>query len=139
MITNLLFADDSLILMKDSQYSAKALKSVLDSYCVASGQLVVLKILAFSSPNMKVEIREQMCTPLNVMTDALNDKYLGLPANVGLDKTDCFQFLVKRIVKKISGWKEKLLSARGKEILLKAIVQAIPAYVMSVFKLPKKI
>ena len=73
------------------------------------------------------------------MTEALNDKYLGLPANVGLDKTDCFQFLIERIVKKISGWKEKLLSAGGKEILLKAVIQAIPTYAMSVFKIPKKI
>ena len=72
------------------------------------------------------------------MTEALNDKYLGLPANVGMDKSDCFQFLIDRIIMKISGWKEKLLSAGGKEILLKSVVQAIQAYAMSVFKIPKK-
>ena len=76
---------------------------------------------------------------LNIMTEALTDKYLGLPANVGVDKTDCFSFLIERIVKRISGWKEKLLSAGGKEILLKAVIQAIPTYAMSVFKIPKKL
>ena len=80
-----------------------------------------------------------MCTTLDIMTEALNDKYLGLPENVGVDKTDSFRFLIERIVKKISGWKEKLLSAGGKEILLKAVIQAIPTYAMSVFKIPKKI
>ena len=39
-VTNLLFADDSLILMKANQHSAAALKSALDLYCAASGQLV---------------------------------------------------------------------------------------------------
>ena len=68
----------------------------------------------------------------------MNDKYLGLPAHVGADKSDCFKFLIERIVKKISGWKEKLLSAGGKEILLKIVIQAIPTYAMSVFKIPKK-
>ena len=72
------------------------------------------------------------------MTEALNDKYLGLPANVGMDKSDCFQFLIDRIITKISGWKKKLLSSRGKEILLKSVVQAIPTYAMYVFKIPNK-
>ena len=136
-VSHLLFADDSLILMKASAMNVEAL--VLDSYCASSGQMVsVEKSNIFFSPNTKVEVREHLCTTLNIMTEALNDKYLGLPANVGVDKTDCFKFLIERIVKKISGWKEKLLSAGGKEILLKAVIQAIPTYAMSVFKIPKK-
>ena len=139
-VSNLLFADDSLILMRANAANAEALRAVLYSYCVASGQMVsVKKSSIFFSPNTEVEDKVQICTILNIMTEALNDKYLGLPANVGMDKSDCFQFLIDRIIMKISGWKEKLLSAGGKEILLKSVVQAIPTYAMSVFQIPKKI
>uniref|UniRef100_A0A453N7T7 Uncharacterized protein n=1 Tax=Aegilops tauschii subsp. strangulata TaxID=200361 RepID=A0A453N7T7_AEGTS len=64
---------------------------------------------------------------------------IGITKNVGLDKPDCFQLLINRIVKKTSGWKEKLLSAGGKDILLKSVVQAIPTYAMPFFKIPKTI
>jgi hypothetical protein len=38
--------------------------------------------------------------------------------------------------KKISNWKTFFLSQAGKEILLKAVIQAIPTYCMGVFQLP---
>ena len=138
-VSNFLFVGDSLMLMRANVMNAEALKSVLDSYCVASGQMAsVKKSSIFFSPNTSGDIREQICSILNIMIEALNDKYLGLPAHVGLDKTDCFQYLIDRIVMRISGWKEKLLSTGGKEVLLKSVVQAIPTYAMSVFKIPKK-
>lgn len=42
-----------------------------------------------------------------------------------------------RVRAKLRGWKEKILSQVGKEILLKAVVQAILTYSINVFKLPK--
>ena len=36
----------------------------------------------------------------------------------------------------MQGWKEKLLSQAGKEVMIKVVVQSIPAYSMGAFKLP---
>ena len=39
--------------------------------------------------------------------------------------------------KNFRGWKEKLLSQAGREVLIKAIIQAISTYTMSCFSLPR--
>ena len=36
----------------------------------------------------------------------------------------------------MQGWKEKLVSLAGKEVMIKVVVQSIPTYSMNVFKLP---
>ena len=81
----------------------------------------------------------EVCQILNIMTQSLSDKYLGLPFMIGMDRTDCFKHLIERIAKLVNGWKERLLSLGGKESLLKAVAQSIPTYAMSVFKFSKQI
>jgi hypothetical protein len=56
-----------------------------------------------------------------------------------VDRLDCFQHLIDRVCKILCGWKEKNFSFGGKDTLLKVVIQAILAYAMSVFKLPKQI
>ena len=64
------------------------------------------------------------------------EKYLGLPSLVGRNKKASFNYIKERVWKKLQGWKEKLLSQPGREVLIKVVVQAIPTYNMSCFKLP---
>jgi hypothetical protein len=137
-VSHLLFANDSLILMKDDMTNAISLQQVLDTYCASSGQMVsVAKSSIFFSQNTNALIRVEICETLHINTKALSDKYLGLPALVGADGSDCFKHFIEKIIQRINGWKEKLLSIGGKEILLKAVAQAIPVFAMSVFLIPK--
>jgi hypothetical protein len=48
-----------------------------------------------------------------------------------------FNDIKERVAKRIHGWKERFLSKAGREILIKAVAQAIPTYSMSCFLLPK--
>lgn len=61
-------------------------------------------------------------------------KYLGLLALVGKLRSKAFQSIKDRVWKRLQDWKLKFLSQASKEILLKAIIQAIPTYS---FQLPK--
>ena len=107
-VSHLLFADDSLILMQADKKNADCLANILNSYCANSGQkLSEAKSSIYFPSNTEVEIKTEVCQTLNIMTESLSDKYLGLPALVGADRSDCFRHLVDRVVTRIDGWKEK--------------------------------
>ena len=50
-----------------------------------------------------------------------------------------FYFIKNRVWDQVGGWNGSGFSASGKEVLLKAVVQAIPSHVMACFKLLKKL
>lgn len=62
-------------------------------------------------------------------------KYLGLPKIFDKSKKISFASILDRVWNKLQGWKEKSLSRAGKEVLIKSVVQAIPFFAMSCFKL----
>ena len=55
---------------------------------------------------------------------------------MGRNQKASFNYIKERVWKKLQGWKQKLLSQAGREILIKVVVHAIPTYTMSCFKLP---
>ena len=67
------------------------------------------------------------------------EKYLDLPSFVGGGKKQSFGYIREMIWHKMQGWKERLLSQGGREVLIKAKLQAMPTYTMACFKLPKSL
>ena len=136
-LTHLLFVDDSLVFCRSTKAECHKLLHVLYTYESASGQQVnrAKTNLFFSkstTPNMQILIKNA----LGVEVVQQYEKYLGLPSFLGKNKKTSFDKIKQRIWKKLQGWEGKLLSQGGREILIKAVAQALPTYTMSCFKLP---
>ncbi|CAM8944513.1 unnamed protein product [Rhodiola kirilowii] len=137
MISNLMFADDSILFVRAEVDDIMRLKSILVKYEDLSGQQVNLSKSEVCPGNNVGSDRVRLLTSiLGMRSVARIDRYLGLPICFSRRKGDLFSFIESRIWKKINGWKERLLSTAGKEILIKSVIQPIPIYAMSCFKFP---
>lgn len=63
-------------------------------------------------------------------------KYLGVPLHYDKLKKEDLQPVID-MMKRIAGWKGKLLSYGGRLVLLKACLSNIPIYLLSIIKFPK--
>ena len=91
--------------------------------------------LSLASPRKK-ETRQEIKRVLGVQEIKFYEKYLGLPSLVGRGKKASFSYIKERVWRKLQGWEGKFLSQAGREVLIEAIVQAIPTYTMGCFKIP---
>ena len=136
-LTHLLFADDSLLFCKATNQECSNILEILEVYGSCSGQQINRnKTTIFFSKLTSEEKREHIKQVLGVPEIKQYEKYIGLPSFVGKRKKASFEFIKEKVWRKLQGWEEKLLSQAGRDVLIKAVIQAIPTYTRSCFKLP---
>ena len=139
-LTHLFFADGSVLFCRASLHDCNSIIQILERYERASGQQINQeKTTLFFSASTNAIIQEEIKDALHLPAINQYESYLGLPSLVGRSKYASFAKLKEPVWRRVQKWKEKLLTQAGKEVLIKAVVQAIPTYTMNYFKLPKKL
>nr|XP_027125355.1 uncharacterized protein LOC113741893 [Coffea arabica] len=137
-LSHLFFADNTLIFYKANKEEADKVMKLWKMYGKALGQVInAEKSSVFFSTNTGDKVKVEILDILGGMKEARQSKYLGLPLVIGRPKKQVFNYIRERVINRMCGWKERLLSNAGKEVLLKSVILALPAYAMSCCKLPK--
>ncbi|KAG8496161.1 hypothetical protein CXB51_009002 [Gossypium anomalum] len=135
-ITHLLFADDWVLFGEATGKGAEAFEKVIKEYEICSGQCInYRKSTVFFSNNTSDISQLSISNRLRVEWSNNCEKYLGLSNMIGRKKSSAFQHLKDHIKMKIDSWSTRFLSQGG----IKAVLQAIQAYTMGCFLLPKSI
>jgi hypothetical protein len=123
--------------LKASEEGPQEINNLLLKYN-ASGQCVNLdKSSVFFSKGCHEGKRQTVKNILNVPNETLNEKYIGMPFDIGRSTNGAFKYLKDRISKHIQGWLEKTMAVGGNEVLTKSVAQTNPTFSMSCFKLPR--
>ncbi|CAN6570663.1 unnamed protein product [Malus baccata var. baccata] len=126
MISHIFFADDTLIFLKAKARNCRKLVQVNKS-----------KSSVFFGGNVPDQLSLQLATILGMEKVGNPGVYLGVSAIWGRSKRSGLAYVKGRLLGKIQGWKRSTLSQAGREVLIKAVAQTVPAYPMNLFKFPK--
>ncbi|KAK2657967.1 hypothetical protein Ddye_011019 [Dipteronia dyeriana] len=140
VISHLFFAYDSLLFTGASAKDCLAIRNILGVYSRASGQQVNFEKSSMCvSKGVSSSVGDRLARLIGVQCVRCLDKCLGIPDFASKNKKQLYKDIKKHVWNRIRGWQGKLLSIGGREVLIKAVIQSIPTYSMSLFRLPRNL
>ncbi|PON76875.1 Endonuclease/exonuclease/phosphatase [Parasponia andersonii] len=111
----------------------RAIRNILEK---SLGQKINLDKSSITfSPNVSDQDQESYRLALKIDRKNSYDTYLGFSTVISRGKRCTFTTIKDKVWKRVQGWRRGLFSLGGKEVLIKSILQAVPNYVISLFKL----
>ena len=86
-----------------------------------------------------VKWAEMAATELQCKLLELPTTYLGVPLGANMRRLSAWQPIIDRIKSRLSTWKANCISRAGRLVLIKAVLNSLPIYYLSIFKMPKKV
>lgn len=114
---------------------AKEWKFLLQDYACVSGQCINYNKSSVYFFNTRVDLQAKILSIMGCLSASLPGVYLGLPLTVREVSHNFWNSILERMQKKLAGWKGQLLSNVGKLQLLKASLQGILVYFLSLFRI----
>lgn len=120
------YADNTIILASANNYFVGRIMMVLQKYEQESGENENKdKSFLYTHQNSSTEIVQQMEIKMGTARGTIHFKYLGCPISHS-KKKEHYDDLLDKVRNKLQAWKGRLLSYRGKEVLLKSFCRVSP-------------
>lgn len=115
--------------------NCRILSTILKEYCDAAGQTSNLnKSTILFSSNTPPSIRASTCAILRIRDSTDPEKYFGILSVWEKTKYQALAYVREKMCRKVQGWSRSFLSQAGREVMIKAVINAIPTFLMMCFK-----
>ncbi|XP_006606686.1 uncharacterized protein [Glycine max] len=133
------YADDTLFFGDVTQHNVRTLKCILRCFEKASGLKINfskshLGCLGKSGSWCRAAAQFLNCSHMDFPFS-----YLGIPIGVSSKSWSVWQPIIRKFEDKLAKWKQRSLSMGGRITLINSVLTALPIYLLSFFKIPKKV
>eukprot|EP00253_Pinus_taeda_P007743 PITA_07743 len=133
------FVDDTMLHWTPTVKEASAYKEILDLFSLASGMEINFSKSTIFFFNTHPAVQSHLAWLLGFRISSLPSKYLGAPLTLKPWKKEHWEKILANLKKKCSHWNFRALNLAGRLVLTKAVLQAIPHYLLSLLPTPKGI
>ncbi|KAL2947351.1 hypothetical protein AAZX31_20G064500 [Glycine max] len=138
-INILQYADDTVFVGEASWDNILMLKSMLRGFEMVSGLRINYAKSQFGVVDFQTNWAHEAAQFLNCRQLDTPFHYLGMPIAVKASSRVVWEPLINKFEAKLSKWNQKILSMGGKVTLIKSVLNALPIYLLSFFKIPQRI
>ena len=138
-INILQYADDTVFIGQASLENVLVLKAMLRGFEMASGLKINYAKSQFGVFGDSVNWDLEAAQFLNCRQMGIPFHYLGIPIGVKSSSQVVWQPLISKFEAKLTKWNQKSLSMAGRVSLINSVLNALPIYLLSFFKLPQRI
>lgn len=130
--THLLYAEDTLNFGEQEVRQLRYLRLIFNVLRLFAGHHVSWAKSRLNAVNSVVQLHN-LAAILCRHTESLPTVYLGLPLGAKHKADSIWQDVIEKYEKRLSNWKKQYFSLGGRLILVTSVLDAMPAYVTSLF------
>nr|XP_017228424.1 PREDICTED: uncharacterized protein LOC108203774 [Daucus carota subsp. sativus] len=139
VITHLQYADDTVIFIRNSMKSVMGIKSILQGFQLLTGLKINFDKSQLYGIGQDKDLVGNWARILGCAVGGDSFIYLGMEVLKSSSSVRYWDPLIGKVKKKLANWKGKSISMAGRAVLLKAAIDSLPTYWMSLHKIPRTV
>ena len=139
ILSHLQFVDDTILFSEANLEELQCIKRLLRNFELASGLKVNFQKSLICGIGVDDCFLNKVARLLCCKVGMLPISYLGLPLGANPRSLSTWEPVINKFKSRLSVWKRKNLSLRGRLILLKPCLSNLPVYYMSLYKVPVQV
>ena len=138
-VTHQQFVDDTMLMGTPTVKEARTFNKVLSTFTEASGIKIYLTKSKLFFFNTSIHVQRNLSKILKIQRNSLPTKYISIPLSEYAPKATTWEDLLNKMKARLISWTHRALNMASRLVLVKLVLQAMPAYMISALVAPKSV